>query len=220
MSVSKELLEKVFAPGDLVFGCNFDRLIPILETGIRPAIATGKIAKTPNSICFAMLSDISLPRRYALAKHFGPAGGVGVADVGIIVSREGLMHAFPNQVKAIGEIFWNWKGRYSDGRKHYSYNEKNQTVFGFPIAEYQPAFGFYPFVDEVRIFPHDPVKAVVGPVMWGGFTTWTPVTLSRLIEEAGLSIRIPIIAAHNLGLPAERHHLLEDVMMQSVMSRI
>lgn len=163
--MSREVAEKTFAPGNLVFGGSLMDLQSYIEQGIRPASAVGKWSLgTPDNLCFALLSDKPLPTRYNDAFHYAPGGSSGGHTLGIVVSREGLLATFPKQVYAIGEYFGGYG--YGNKRREYQYNPKKKTVFGVPIR--QPSFGGFKFCDEVRVYPRDVQTTAVNPDLWTG----------------------------------------------------
>lgn len=194
MPKSRELAEEVFKPGNLVYGGHLGDFRPYLEVGIRPAAAVGRrFSRTPDNICLALMSSRTLPDRYNRSFHYAPGGLLDSGNVGIIISRLGLMDILPGQGLAIGRLFWE-RG-YAEQRKMYDYNRHNNTVFGFPIVQH-PARET-PYADEVRIYPDDPMTAAITPDTWVGIIAVAPShlpMLSELIAGMDLERQIPVFS--------------------------
>ena len=104
--------EEVFRRGNLVFGGSLRKLPSYTTLGIRTpnGLKALGIPSSPldseDDICFALMGNRPLPKRYQDAMHYGPRGLLSVHDLGIVVSREALMQAYPGQVLAIGLDFY------------------------------------------------------------------------------------------------------------------
>lgn len=190
MSKRVELREKVFQSGNLVTGKAIELFDSYVGQGLRTPIALGKnTAGLPDGICFALLSTNSLPDRYEDAIHYGPGSMFPVHSLGIIVSRERLLAAFPGQVYAVGEGFRS--SRHNLDRSKYNY--RNGRVFDIPIKE---DLGRVSFADEVRFYPADPNTAAITEDMWDGITVGTGYLhrLADFLGDAQISRPIPVFS--------------------------
>lgn len=193
MPKSRELTERAFQPGNLIYGGHLDDFRSYLETGIRPPVALGnRFSRTPDKICLAVMSDRDLPERYNRAFHYAPGGPMDIGNIGIIISRTSLMNILPGQVLAIGKFFWE-RG-YAYQRRKYNYNRQKRTIFGFPAVEHLPHE--IPFADEIRIYPDDPMTAAITPDAWVGIVVepYARPMLSELIAGMDLERQIPVFS--------------------------
>lgn len=193
MPKSNELAEEAFQPGNLVYGGYLGNFRSYLEMGIKPPVTIGnRLSRTPNNICLAIMSDQALPERYNRAFHYAPGGLLGIGDVGIIISRLGLMDVLPGQALAIGEFFW--ERVHADQRRKYGYNRQARTIFGFPAVEHLPHES--PYADEIGIYPDDPMTAAITPDTWVGVVV-TPhrrSMFSELLAGIDLKRQIPVFS--------------------------
>lgn len=195
MGEDLEVAERVFKPGNLVFGGSLRKLPSYAEQGIRPGSALGlDWCFTPENICFALLSSDLLLNRYNNACHFGP-DGMGTKgprfeepSVGIIVNTDRLLESYRDQVKAVGRFFWNkyW-------RERYGYCRKTRTVFNVPL---DTDYDITAFRDEVRIFPNNIPVTRIDPSIWEGLVVKRSDHQKLLDLTRSIKLNLPVFSTN------------------------
>jgi hypothetical protein len=163
----ESLTQKVFAPGNLVWGAHFIneyKFLVLASEGILPNAYTGKgFSMRPYSVCTAMLSnesrDVDKPLlNYHLATHFGPkeigpdyplCSGYSL-PMALILSREKMIARYGENISAIGN---NFRSHRYCSKQRSKYNCDGEYVNGIKISSPDP-HAEDPFPDEVTInFP-------------------------------------------------------------------
>lgn len=189
MISTEQLAEVAFQPGNLVHGTELSRLVSIIDKGIEVGGRHEKMSWSPDYVCFALLTTYPLIDRYHRASHEGPEISGNDKGVGILVDRSRLLGRFPNNLKAVGEHFWNKKilGNHTVEilTALYEYNPENYTVFQIPI-EQPGTLGCYP--DEIRLELDYPFRESVTFDFWEGLVVH-PKSLDIILGALGRSIR-------------------------------
>lgn len=204
----------VFKPGDLIHGTLYSKLISILYYGITiPKEASYGIPLAS----FCMFPDHPEPTiRYSYGDHKGPRAKAGdlsrLLASGVIVDRERLLAALPEQVYAVGYNFsiGQVDVQYRQVHELYPFSDQNQSVFGIPIFRGRSLRGrnsFSSWKSEVRVYEPDPPDTnkkynippstirglVIDEAVWNNNTILSTVLQRQLLETFGSVENIPSI---------------------------
>ncbi|MBI4157785.1 hypothetical protein HY502_02970 [Candidatus Woesebacteria bacterium] len=208
----KGVLEKVFRPGNLVWGTRIsqqnDRWSKIVDGGIKRSKETGVSTWhfTPHCISMAVMPNSKPPRNYLYAEHSGPRliaeKDTEDLPVAIIIDKGSLNKSYSGQLLAVGPNFKSeYRKKYPRLNSSYDFNDKEYQVFGIPI--YPSTYEIEPWGDEVRLYENVYPEGKKGKTPTVRFHHWLGIVIhaddleefKEINEKIGRKLNLPLFSS-------------------------